>query len=74
MEDMVAAGMRPQDVIVAATRTSAQLLGLQDHGTIAPGMSADFLVLDASPLDDIRNTRKISAVYVRGARVEPAQK
>lgn len=69
MEDMVASGMTPAQVIVAATRNSADLLALADHGTIAPGKVADFLVLDANPLDDITNTRKISAVYLRGARI-----
>jgi imidazolonepropionase-like amidohydrolase len=66
MEDMVAAGMTPAEVIVAATRNSAELLRLDDVGTVATGMSADFVVLDANPLDDITNTRRIDAVYLRG--------
>lgn len=70
MADMVAAGMTPAEVIVAATSTSAELLGLEDLGTIAPGKSADFIVLDANPLDDIKNTRRIADVYLRGARVD----
>ena len=41
-------------------------------GTVAPGKSADFLVLDANPLDDITNTRRISAVYLRGTEVDRA--
>jgi imidazolonepropionase-like amidohydrolase len=69
LADMVAAGMTPADVIVAATRTSAEVLRLDQLGTIAPGKSADFIVLDANPLDDIRNTRRISRVYLRGAEV-----
>jgi imidazolonepropionase-like amidohydrolase len=69
MEDMVAAGMTPQQVIVASTRNAAEFLRLKDHGTVATGKVADFLVLDANPLDDIKNTRKISAVYLRGAAV-----
>ena len=72
MADMVAAGMTPAQVIVAATRTSAEILQLSDLGTIAPGKSADFLVLDANPLDDITNTRRISQVYLRGAPVDRA--
>jgi imidazolonepropionase-like amidohydrolase len=48
------------------------LLRLDDLGTIAPGKSADFIVLDANPLDDITNTRKISAVYQRGAAIDRA--
>jgi len=67
MEDMVRAGMSPADVIVAATSTSAGLLRLDaELGTVSAGKSADFIVLDANPLDDITNTRRISAVYLRG--------
>ena len=72
MEDMVAAGMTPAQVIVAATRNGADLLRIADSGTIAAGKSADFVVLDANPLDDIRNTRRISSVYMRGAAVDRA--
>ena len=73
MEDMVAAGMTPMQVIVAATRNSADLLRLADQGTIAAGKSADFIVLDANPLDAITNTRKISAVYHKGQAVDRSQ-
>jgi imidazolonepropionase-like amidohydrolase len=66
---MVAAGMTPAQVIVAATRTSAEVLRLDALGTIAPGKSADFIVLNANPLDNIMNTRRISQVYVRGRQV-----
>ena len=72
MEDMVRTGMTPAEVIVAATGTSAELMELADVGTVAAGKSADFIVLDANPLDDITNTRRISDVYLRGAAVDRA--
>jgi imidazolonepropionase-like amidohydrolase len=70
MDDMVAAGMTPAQVIVAATRNGAEMLKIADAGTLAAGKSADFIVLDANPVDDIKNTRKISAVYLRGVAVD----
>jgi imidazolonepropionase-like amidohydrolase len=72
MADMVAAGMTPAQVITAATSTSADLLQLTDVGTVSPGKSADFIALDANPLEDITNTRRIAAVYLRGAAVDRA--
>jgi imidazolonepropionase-like amidohydrolase len=72
MEDMVASGMTPAQVIVAATRNSAEILRLTDLGTIAVGKTASFLVLDANPLDDIRNTRRIFDVYLGGTAVNRA--
>ena len=64
-------GMTPSAAIVAATSDAAKFLGMQDQlGTVAAGRGADFIVLDANPLDDIRNTRKISDVYLRGKKLD----
>jgi imidazolonepropionase-like amidohydrolase len=58
-------GLSPADAIVAATSRPAELLRITDMGTLDVGKSADFVVLDANPLDDIHNTRKIARVYLR---------
>jgi imidazolonepropionase-like amidohydrolase len=73
MLDMVLAGMTPMKVIVAVTRNSAEFLRIADAGTLEAGKSANFIVLDANPLDDITNTRRISAVVLRGAALDRAQ-
>jgi len=69
LEAMVSAGMAPLEVIQAATSTSARILGLNDLGSLAPGKRADFIVLDANPVEDIRNTRHISSIYRLGRPV-----
>jgi imidazolonepropionase-like amidohydrolase len=63
-------GLTPSQAIVAATQRPAELMGLQDMGTMAVGKRADFIVLDADPLEDIRNTRQISSVYLNGAKFD----
>jgi imidazolonepropionase-like amidohydrolase len=68
--DMVAAGMTPMQVIVSATKNGAEWLKIADAGTIEVGKSADLLVLDANPAENITNTRKISQVVLRGAQVD----
>jgi imidazolonepropionase-like amidohydrolase len=72
LELMVKAGLTPARAIVAATRNSAEILQLEELGTLAVGKSADFLVLDANPLDDIANIRRISSVYSRGGAMNRA--
>ena len=69
LELMVQAGMTPSQVIVAATSRAAEFLGLTDRGMLSTGKRADLLVLDANPLDDIRNTKKIDSVWIAGNRV-----
>src|SRR5215470_1001242 len=63
LESMVNAGMSPMQVIVAATSRAAEYLKLDKMGALAAGKEADFLVLDASPLDNITNTERISRIY-----------
>lgn len=72
MASMVEAGLTPAEAITAATRNSAEILGLDRLGTLTLGKSADFIVLDANPLDDINNSRRINAVYLRGQMVDRA--
>jgi imidazolonepropionase-like amidohydrolase len=71
LESMVAMGMTPSDVIVAATRDAAAVAGV-NTGLVAAGRSADFMVLDANPLERISNTRKINKVFLRGVEVDRA--
>jgi hypothetical protein len=60
-------GMSPMEALASATRRPAEWLGLADSvGTIAPGRVADLVLLDADPLADIRNTRRIAGVVLRG--------
>jgi imidazolonepropionase-like amidohydrolase len=60
-------GLTPAQAMTAATARPAELLGIKDMGTLAVGKSADFIVLTANPLENIRNTRQIASVYLRGA-------
>lgn len=69
MEMMAKAGMMPMEILVSATKNVAEYLGLEGLGTLEEGNWADFLVLDADPLTDIRNCRKISKVFIGGKEV-----
>lgn len=69
MEYMAKAGIKPMDVILAATSAPARFFGANDQGTLEAGKLADVLVLDKNPLDDIRNTRTIAHVYISGREV-----
>jgi imidazolonepropionase-like amidohydrolase len=69
LEYMVNAGLTPMQTIVASTATAAKALKSTDLGTLEPGKWADFLVLGANPLEDIKNTRKLESVWIAGNRV-----
>jgi imidazolonepropionase-like amidohydrolase len=70
MEMMVEAGLTPMQVLVAASGDAARCHGRAGQfGTVAVGASADLLILNANPLDDIRNTRNINAVWLNGKKV-----
>jgi imidazolonepropionase-like amidohydrolase len=69
MEMMVKAGMTPMQAIVASTGNAARVTKVDPQiGTIEPGKWADLLVLNANPLDEIRNTRQIHSVWIGGQR------
>jgi imidazolonepropionase-like amidohydrolase len=71
LESFVAIGMTPAEAIVASTRDSAEIAKV-NSGMVAPGKSADFIVLDANPIENISNTRRINKVYLRGQEVPRA--
>ena len=72
LEIFVRLGMTPMQAIVAATSKPAQRLGLDDLGLLQPGYSADLVVLDENPLNNIRNTRSISLVFLNGKMLDRA--
>ena len=73
MELYVRAGMSPMDALRAATAVSAKAMRLErEIGTIEAGKRADLLVLDANPLDDISNIRRLRSVMIGGVMYDPA--
>ncbi len=74
LEAMASAGLSNVQVLEGATRLACQWLGVDgDRGTVEPGKSADLLLLDADPLENVSNTRKIAAVIVRGRYLPRAE-
>jgi imidazolonepropionase-like amidohydrolase len=71
LETWVWMGMTPSEAIVAATRDAAAV-GHFNTGLVEAGRNADFIVLDANPLDDIANSRRINQVFLRGKEVDRA--
>jgi imidazolonepropionase-like amidohydrolase len=63
-------GMTAKEALMAGTSVNARLLFMDKLGTVAAGKEASFMVLNANPLDDISNTRKIASVYLRGKEVD----
>jgi imidazolonepropionase-like amidohydrolase len=68
----VRCGFTTAEAIQSATSVNAKVLGLTRMGAVAAGKEADFVVLDANPLQDIANTRKINRVYLRGTELDRA--
>lgn len=67
LELMVEASMTPEETLISATRLPAEWLGIDDKvGTVEIGKYADLVLLDANPLEDIKNTRTINGVFVNG--------
>ncbi|MEE4278346.1 MAG: amidohydrolase family protein [Halieaceae bacterium] len=72
IEGLVELGMSEMEAIVAATRNGAIAAGMLDRiGTVEVGKEADLLLLDADPLGDIRNIRRLHTVIARGQRIDP---
>jgi imidazolonepropionase-like amidohydrolase len=67
----VKAGLSPLEAIRSATETAARSIGVErDRGTLGAGKRADFVLLSADPLSDVKNVRAIDAVYRNGGRID----
>ena len=73
LEAMVAAGLTPYKALATGTTAPADFFGTTGWGAIAPGRAADLVLLDADPLADIGNTRRIAGVMVRGRWLDRAE-
>ena len=73
LEAMVAAGLTPYEALASGTAAPASFFGTTQWGAIAPGRDADLVLLDADPLADIANTRRIAGVMVRGRWLDRAE-
>ena len=71
MTDMEKAGMSRKDIIISATETAAKALQIwEETGSITEGKFADIIILDANPLDDLTNYKRINAVFAEGRLIK----
>jgi imidazolonepropionase-like amidohydrolase len=74
LEQLVASGLSPLEALRAATLRPAEFFGIEnDIGTVDPGKRADLVLLDANPLSNIANTRRITGVISKGRFYAPAE-
>lgn len=73
LELLMAAGIVPAEILVAATKAGAAALGLETEvGTVEQGMRANLVVLRSNPLAEIRNTRTIESIFLHGVQYRPS--
>ena len=72
LELMVNLGLTPAEAIIASTSLPAETLGIDGVGELTGGMSADFIILNANPLDDITNALQIDQVFLKGEQLDRA--
>ena len=71
LANLVQAGLSPMETLIASTSSAAKRLHIPDIGTIVAGNRADIVLLEADPLADISNTRKIRVVVADGRAYRP---